>query len=1167
MQEKIGNVTLDLTWYSGTDLYSDGEIEEKLLGIAQSERVKDLNSAVRDEMDWAVLYHMSHIRENILAALPMKGDEQVLEIGSGCGAVTGALLPRAGHVTCVDLSKRRSTINALRHSEAKNLSIRVGNFQDIEKHLGDRFDVITLIGVFEYARGYIGTEDPYREFLRQILSHLKEGGRLVIAIENRLGLKYFAGAAEDHTGRYFDGLENYPDPQTKVRTFSKGELEQLLADAGEGTAQFYYPYPDYKLPMAVYSDDCLPGKGALSTNIWNFDRTRLLLFDEEKVYDSLAGTGMFTQFSNSFLVVYTKGGPAAQPQLPIFTKYSNERSAAYALRTDILRRADGTLAVKKTACSSQGKAHVLAMADHAKKLDALFDGTGIKANKVLGADPQEGSVCLEYLEDRKSLEERALDLVLEGREEEAFALIRSFCGKIEALARQPFTFTEEFGAIFGREDYPFGDCTLPVTDLDMVSENLLQAADAQEDVLIDYEWTYDFPIPVRFVLFRIWDYFFRRNLPERSAAGLCEQEGFSQEEISRFLDMEKAWQASVLEGHTPLRELFARITPGCIDVLGQLGLKKTREQTSFESTLKVVSPEAQGGEKIFHAQLVTEHGGHFCVSFEPGELPKDASVRWDPLENRICRIRITRVQAEAFAGLTPMNGVRDPQGIDRFWTMDPAYELKTGSTHIGKLTIEGLLELVDPYRDLEEIARMQQEREAYYAEMESLRSRLEAIRSTKAYKATEGLRRVRNFTMARVRGTKLFRDKNAGPKKYQEWLRAHQPDEAALRAQSMVRFPNAPKISILVPTYRTPEQYLREMIESVLRQSYGNWELCIADASCDEGKTLAVIREYAASDERIKAAALNENGGISDNTNQAAALAGGDYITLLDHDDLLAADALFEVAQAIVQERPDVLYTDEDKVNMLGTDHFEPNLKPDFSPDLLRAHNYITHLFVVKKTLFDEVGGFRKEYDGAQDYDLIFRCCFRARKICHIPRILYHWRSHESSTAQNPESKLYAYEAGRKAIESHLKECGINARVERSRYWGLNHVIYEVPKDALVSIIIPNKDHSADLDRCIRSIMERSTLRSFEILIIENNSTDQATFAYYKKAKKEWPQLRILRWEKEFNCSAINNFGAAHARGRYLLLLNNDTELIDPDSLREMAGLCSRPDAGRETSA
>ena len=1209
MQEKIGNVVLDLTWYSGTDLYSDGEVEEKLLSIAQSDRVNDLNRAVREEKDWAVLYHMSHIRENILAALPMRGDEQVLEVGSGCGAVTGALLDKAGHVTCVDLSKRRSTINALRHKEADNLSILVGNFQDIEKHLPDTFDVITLIGVFEYARGYIGTQEPYGEFLRQILSHLKEGGRLVVAIENRLGLKYFAGAAEDHTGRYFDGLENYPDPKTMVRTFSRPELENLFAEAGEGRAEFYYPYPDYKLPMAVYSDDYLPGKGQLSTNIWNFDRSRLLLFDEEKMYDSLVGTGLYPQFANSFLVVYTKGQDAPLKSgntckdadaeetdaccglqgraLPVFTKYSNERAAAYALRTDILQKADGSRVVKKTACAPEGKEHVLAMKDHAAKLDELFAGAGICANKVVGADPDDGSVCFEFLEGRETLEEHALDLIGRGQEEEAFGQIRAYCAKISSLASQPFVVTDAFREVFALQAYPFADQTLPVTDLDMVCENLLLSGDEKPDTLIDFEWTYDFPVPVRFVLFRIWDYFFKRNLPERSAVDLCMQEGFSQEEISLFGGMEKAWQAHVLSGHTPLRELFADITPGCVDVLGQLGLKNTQEQAVFESTLlatytalKKDAGQAAGDNRAaassvqadagsvetqtipLRSRLQLLQGGRFQVRFETGKLPAGAKLRWDPLENRLCRIRITQVQAKAFADLQPMNAVRDAQGFDMFWTMDPAYEVRTDSAKLDGLTIEGELELIDPYSHLDEIARMQQERRAYYDEMESLRGRLEAIRSTKAYKATEGLRRIRNFTMARVRGTKLFRDKNAGPKRYQEWLAEHTPDAACLRAQAMVCFPDAPKISILVPTYRTPETYLREMIASVLAQSYANWELCIADASCDGGQTLAIIREYANADSRIRVKELTENEGISGNTNQAASVASGDYITLLDHDDLLAPDALFEVAQAIVQERASVLYTDEDKVNMLGTDHFEPNLKPEFSPDLLRAHNYITHLFVVKKDLFDRVGGFRKEFDGAQDYDLIFRCCFMADRVVHIPKILYHWRSHESSTAQNPESKLYAYEAGRKAIEEHLKAQGIGAKVERSPYWGLNHVIYDVPQDALVSIIIPNKDHTEDLDRCIRSIMEKSTLRSFEILVIENNSTNPATFAYYKKAKKEWPDIRILRWEREFNYSAINNFGAAHAKGQYLLLLNNDTQLIDPDSIKEMAGLCTRRDAG-----
>ncbi|MDO4306541.1 MAG: class I SAM-dependent methyltransferase [Eubacteriales bacterium] len=305
--EKIGNVTLDYEYYPGEDLYSDGPVEEQLLEIAKSYREEELNQVIADKKSWPVLYHFSHIRQNILDWIPMKKTDKVLEIGSGCGAITGALARKAGNVTCIELSKMRSTINAYRNQDYDNVKILVGNFQDIEKNLKETFDYITLIGVFEYSEGYIGTREPYVEMLRRIAAHLAPGGKLVIAIENRLGLKYWAGCTEDHVPKYFEGLEGYPDT-TGVKTFSRRELENVISKAGNFQTTFYYPYPDYKFPLTIYSDKYLPKKGELKDNYCNFDRTRMQLFDEPKVYDTLIDSGLFPEFSNSFLVLAERKG-------------------------------------------------------------------------------------------------------------------------------------------------------------------------------------------------------------------------------------------------------------------------------------------------------------------------------------------------------------------------------------------------------------------------------------------------------------------------------------------------------------------------------------------------------------------------------------------------------------------------------------------------------------------------------------------------------------------------------------------------------------------------------------------------------------------------------------------------------------------------------------------
>lgn len=302
MQEKIGKVTLDYEFYPGRDLYSDGPVEEELLEIAKNYKEEELNQVIAKKNSWPILYHFSHIRQNILDWLPITKQDKVLEIGSGCGPITGVLARKAKSVDCIDLSKMRSTINAYRNRECDNVKIMVGNFQDIEGSLREKYDYITLIGVFEYSEGYIGTEQPYVEMLRRIAGHLAPGGKLVIAIENRLGLKYWAGCTEDHVGKYFESLENYPDTKG-VRTFSRKELQDLVTAAGNFKTTFYYPYPDYKFPMTIYSDKRLPQKGELKDNFCNFDRYRIQLFNESRVYDSLVDAGLFPEFSNSFLLL------------------------------------------------------------------------------------------------------------------------------------------------------------------------------------------------------------------------------------------------------------------------------------------------------------------------------------------------------------------------------------------------------------------------------------------------------------------------------------------------------------------------------------------------------------------------------------------------------------------------------------------------------------------------------------------------------------------------------------------------------------------------------------------------------------------------------------------------------------------------------------------------
>lgn len=397
---------------------------------------------------------------------------------------------------------------------------------------------------------------------------------------------------------------------------------------------------------------------------------------------------------------------------------------------------------------------------------------------------------------------------------------------------------------------------------------------------------------------------------------------------------------------------------------------------------------------------------------------------------------------------------------------------------------------------------------------------------------------------------------------YGPWYEAYIPDEETLEKQRKKKFKDAPLISVAVPAYRTPKVFLCQMIDSLKAQTYGNWELCIANGSPDDREMGQVLAKYASEDSRIRVMDLKENLGIAENTNQAIAMARGEFIGLMDHDDLLAPNALYEVVAAINREPlADAVYTDEDKVTTDLDEHFQPHLKPDFNLDLLRSNNYICHFFVVRRSIVEKIGGFRREFDGAQDYDFIFRCVEASKKVVHVPEILYHWRTHKASTADNPASKMYAFDAGKRAIEAHLQRTGTNGTVSHTPDLGFYRVQYPVQGKPLVSIIIPNKDEKETLKACLDSIRKSTDYKNYEIIIVENNSTEDETFAYYRELSKE-PDIRLLRWKKEFNYSAINNFGAKHAKGEYLLFLNNDVTIITPEWMSEMLGMCGRPEVG-----
>ncbi|MBI5827027.1 MAG: glycosyltransferase family 2 protein [Deltaproteobacteria bacterium] len=397
---------------------------------------------------------------------------------------------------------------------------------------------------------------------------------------------------------------------------------------------------------------------------------------------------------------------------------------------------------------------------------------------------------------------------------------------------------------------------------------------------------------------------------------------------------------------------------------------------------------------------------------------------------------------------------------------------------------------------------------------------------------------------------------------YDGWIRKNEPSEGDLAAQKQVRFAYEPKISVIVPTFNTSRKVLVEMLESVKRQTYANWELCIADGNSGKQDVKKALDSYSSSDKRVRVRFLPVNKRIAGNTNEALALATGEFAAFLDHDDTLAPFALHEIVKTL-NDNPgaDFIYSDEDKISENGRIRFEPHFKPDWSPDTLRSYNYITHLTVIKKALLDSVGWFREGFDGSQDYDLILRATEKAGMVCHIPRVLYHWRVSRNSAAGNVNAKPYAFESARKALTEHLRRVGLDGTVGDGLFSNAMRVSYALKTKPEVSIIIPNRDHADTLKKCVQSILDKSTYKNYEIIVAENNSTDEKTLRLYEELEKTG-RVKVAVWNKPFNYAAINNFAAWRASGEVLLFLNNDTEVISPDWLERMIEFAMRDDVG-----
>jgi SAM-dependent methyltransferase len=645
--EKIGNIILDYKHYAGRDLYCDGDVEQEILDAVLSG--EDAGLVIEKKANWPFLYHLSPLRENIVNWLPIDKDMKVLEVGSGCGAITGALARKAGKVECVDLSRQRSLINANRHKDAGNVVIHVGNFSDIEPDLDNDFDLICLIGVFEYGQAYINGDNPFATFLNILKKHLAKEGSIAIAIENKFGLKYFAGCKEDHVGKYFEGIEDYPG-DTPAKTFTEKGLLKIAEECGfsKDSCHMYYPYPDYKFMNTLFSKERLPHIGELKDNLRNFDRDRLYLFDEKLAFDNILKEEEFPLFSNSYMLILGK-----KPET-IYARYSNDRSDDKSIVTEMR---DGNRVVKR-ALSDSAKAHLKKMADNYESLSSIYPDSSLQiCNCELSSDGSE--ISFPFVSGR-SLEE-LFDEKLLKRDKEGFrALYKEFYERVKAGE----------GGKVSNLDLIFSNVI--VSGADSGSGDVAAAAKSDSVwTAIDYEWVVEESIPAKEIAYRALYCYILEDEKRRDVLdyGLLDIIGVTADEEEHFKARELEFQKKVTSGHKSLAELREAIGNEVVDVTGKFGAAGG----SASGKLKVYFDDGAGfsEEKSFYPE---RKGIGF--EFEIGAIKERFGVgslkalRFDPCDYPAI-VKIGEITP--FSKISRASGAKIGDGVYAFGTADPYF--------------------------------------------------------------------------------------------------------------------------------------------------------------------------------------------------------------------------------------------------------------------------------------------------------------------------------------------------------------------------------------------------------------------------------------------------------------------------------------------------------------
>jgi len=1150
--------------------YSDGLAVENYLKSVM-ENASDLSSHSAELEngieDWASEYHLSSKRANLLRAFDLSGFQSALELGCGCGAITRYLGEAGLRVDAVEGSPGRAAMASLRCRDLDNVNVFSGNFNDIR--LPKRqYDLVCLIGVVEYAARFTSDpsakSDPAAALIERIKPALAPGGILLIAIENRTGMKYVMGANEDHYARRFVGIHDYFGVKD-INTYTRSEWEGIFRRSGVTNKRVLLPFPDYKLPTVVLSEEFTTDNPSAFCNLEGIEsRDYIDLFvpavRESLLWQSASASNSVSAFSNSFLFALSFDDDDRTSRFGIDFAHlpGFQRRREYCLIT-VKRPSNDSVERRKLVPETLDSEVV----EQRVRDEPYHDGLllSVQWSRAAEIEPDSG---------------RFIDLV-----KEYLAYLRE-CRRIS---------------------------------IDLTPFNIIVDGDGSYHAF-DEEWWIKEPVSCGYLLFRsllmlvsssglsLRDYARSRSLTTTrdlilyvgNAVGLD-----LEPQLENYIDMEERFQGAIQlnrKGGGTERLMQRSLTEDeriSAPVKLRVYWKSGGEDYSEERTRQAMVEAADEVQSVA-LHLPPGAGQARRFRFNPGELLREDGVGF----MRLYRMEISAIDPASHEKRSVWR-LSTPPEIQRYTRMrgvelqesslgsvfmitadDPSIEFDfipreklTGDEYI-ELEIEMRLPRSAEYvlaRDRYMLAAdVLQEKQAAldrvhttYRRVETELDEIKASHFWQLFVRYRNLRkRLKPFTdkwtlwrsmlgnlgwrrtlgragrMLGKRGAAMLAEtpEVAGPPtRYEVWRDKH------LRRDT-IEVRDGPLISVIMPVHNAGRRVLEKAVESVLRQGYDDWELCIADDASDDQETRRVLAGI--KDKRVKLRTLDTNLNISGATNAAAELADGEYLAFMDNDDELMENALAEVARAIHETRADFIYTDED---FIRTDnHLDyPHFKSDYNPDLLLSHNYITHLLVLKRSLFESVGGLRPEFDGAQDYDLVLRAVEKAQRIHHIPVPVYHWRMSEQSTSLNPTIKPQGHGNARKALGSALRRRSIKAVVEETALPHYFRVRREIRGDPLVSVIIPFRDKPRMLARCVDTLLGLTTYANFEVTGISNDSLSSVTFDEMHRLRKLDGRIRFAELNEEFNFSRLVNYGVDNAAGEHVVLLNNDIELLSPE--------------------